>query len=191
VAGRARSRESLADRRARRVAVDDPQVVLDAALRFLEARSRSIAEVRRRLASAGYRSDLVDGTVDHLLALGVLDDAAFARAWVGSRDRARPRGESALREELRLKGIDAAVIAAVLEERRLDVAGDGASADEAAAGRVLERHARALARIEDPRARRQRAYAILARNGFDPAVSARMAARSSIGAGPDADEAEA
>jgi len=32
---------------------------------------------------------------------------------------------------------------------------------------VLERHASALARVTDPRARRQRAYALLARSGFD------------------------
>jgi hypothetical protein len=31
----------------------------------------------------------------------------------------------------------------------------------------LERHANALARITDPRTRRQRAYALLARSGFD------------------------
>ena len=40
----------------------------------------------------------------------MLDDEAFARAWVESRDRARPRGERAIREELRLKGVDRTVI---------------------------------------------------------------------------------
>ena len=50
---------SPADRRAAKAAVDDPQVVLEAAARFLETRSRSVAEVRRRLMTAGYRSELV------------------------------------------------------------------------------------------------------------------------------------
>jgi hypothetical protein len=40
-------------------------------------------------------------------------------------------------------------------------------ADADAARRLLERHASALARVVDPRTRRQRAYALLARNGFD------------------------
>ena len=40
-------RESLAERRERRAAVDDPALVLEAAARFLEVRSRSVAEVRR------------------------------------------------------------------------------------------------------------------------------------------------
>ncbi len=101
-----RSSRTYAERRAERAEVDDPQVVLEAAARFLEARSRSVTEVRRRLTTAGYRPELVDGAIARLLDLGVLDDEAFARAWVESRDRARPRGERAIRDELRLKGVD-------------------------------------------------------------------------------------
>jgi regulatory protein len=190
IAERRARRESIADRRARHAAVDDPQVVLDAALRFLEARSRSVAEVRRRLSSAGYRADLVAAAVDRLLALGMLDDQTFARAWVESRDRARPRGEQALRQELRLKGIDPATIDEVLARRRLETGTGDSGADEAAAERLLERHARTLARIEDPRARRRRAYGILARHGFEPTVAARVAARVSIGTTTDAEAFE-
>ena len=46
-----------------------------------------------------------------MLITGYLDDAAFARTWVESRDRARPRGESALRRELTLKGMARPVFA--------------------------------------------------------------------------------
>ena len=158
--------KSLAERRAQRAEIDDPAVVLEAALRFLEARARSEAEVRRRLTSAGYRSDLVDGAVVRLAELGILDDEAFARAWVESRDRARPRGERALRRELSLKGIDRDVQDEVLDDRR----DEDADVDLEAARRLLARNARSLDRVADPRARRQRAYALLARNGFDPDV---------------------
>ena len=116
MAGR-RSR-SYTERRAERAAIDDPQVVLEAAAHFLEARSRSVTEVRRRLTHAGYRADLVDGATARLRELGVLDDEAFARAWVESRDRARPRGERAIREELRSKGIERATVDLVMSERR-------------------------------------------------------------------------
>jgi regulatory protein len=177
-----RRRESFAESRERRAAVDDPAVVLEAAARFLEARARSVAEVRRRLSTAGYRPELVDGAITRLTELGMLDDATFARAWIESRDRARPRGERALSEELRVRGVDRTVIIAALEVRRTTAsdAGEDAvpSADEAAAERLLARHARALERVADPRARRQRAYALLARNGFDPGVCATMSARS-------------
>jgi regulatory protein len=160
----ARRRESFAEQRERRGAVDDPELVLAAALRFLEARARSVAEVRRRLTQAGYQPALVDGAIARLIDLGMLDDAAFARSWIESRDRARPRGERALRQELRLKGLDGELVDEALGER----GAEGADVDELAAERVLERHAAALGRVADPRARRQRAYALLARNGFDP-----------------------
>jgi regulatory protein len=172
-----RRQESYAERRERRAAVDDPQVVLDAAARFLEARSRSVAEVRRRLTTAGYQPALVDGAIVRLTELGMLDDETFARHWVESRDRARPRGERAIREELRQKGIDRAVVDDVLAERA-DAATDAgtASADRGAAERLIARHARALGRVPDPRQRRQRAYALLARNGFDPETCREVAA---------------
>ena len=190
-----RRRESFAEKRERRAAVDDPAVVLEAAARFLEARARSIGEVRRRLTSAGYQADLVEGAITRLGELGMLDDEAFARAWVESRDRARPRGERALADELRLRGVDRAVIVAALGERReASVAATAdqddevaPSADEAAATRLLERNSRLLARVADPRARRQRAYALLARNGFDPSVCAALAARVVEAPEPDAD----
>ena len=170
-----RRRETFAERRERRAAVDDPAVVLAAATRFLEARSRSVAEVRRRLTTAGYRTELIDGAITRLGDLGILDDEGFARSWVESRDRARPRGERALRDELRLKGIDRAIVDQVLDERRV-VEGDGSAPDREAAERLLARNARALDRIPDARKRRERAYALLARNGFDPEICREVAA---------------
>jgi hypothetical protein len=38
----------------------------------------------------------------------------------------------------------------------------------------MTRHAAALRRVIDPRARRQRAYGLLARNGFDPEIAMRV-----------------
>jgi len=180
-------RESFAERRERRAAVEDPQVVLEAAGRFLEARPRSIAEVRRRLGGAGYRGELVEGAIAKLLEFGVLDDQSFARTWVESRDRARPRGERAIRQELGLKGIERETIELVLGERRESAlasastseTGDEAAAptaDRAAADRLLAKNRRALDRVADPRQRRQRAYALLGRHGFDPETCREVAA---------------
>ena len=197
---RPRRSQTAVERRAERAEISDPSLVLEAALRFLEARQRSAAEVRRRLLIHGYRQDLVEGAIDRLLELGMLDDAAFAQAWVESRDRARPRGERALRRELGLKGVDRAVVDDVLADRvdRAEaLAGDAAAAghaadtgraaddsavremsadpDTEAAYRLIARHARALERVADPRARRQKAYALLARNGFDADVCREVA----------------
>jgi regulatory protein len=185
-----RRHEGFAEKRERLGAVDDPAIVLEAALRFLEPRQRSVGEVRRRLTSAGYRPELVDGAIERLLALEILDDAAFAKTWVESRDRARPRGERALRRELQVKGVDRAVVDGTMEERRPQPGLDD-DPDLAAAEKLIQRHAAALGRVGDPRKRRQRAYALLARNGFDAeicgTVSARLVSDQSTEDGADLD----
>jgi regulatory protein len=167
---RRRGPRSLKTIRAERAEIDDPTLVMGAALRYLESRARSTAEVRGRLVLHGYRPDLVENCLTRLTELGMLDDDAFARQWVESRDRARPRGERALRRELAQKGIDRATADNTLAERDVD----RPDADAAAARRLLERHASALARVPDPRARRQRAYALLARNGFDSELASEL-----------------
>jgi len=164
-----RRQKSLEARRAEHAEADS-SVVLEACLQFLEARARSASEVRRRLLLRGYRADLVEGAIERLTELGMIDDAAFAKAWIESRDRARPRGERALRQELARKGIDRAIADQALTERETD----RPDADADAAQRLLDRHASALARAPDPWARRQRAYALLARNGFDPEIAASL-----------------
>ena len=78
----------------------------------------------------GYRAALVDEVVVRLTDLRYLDDEAFARAWVESRDRARPRGEHALRRELQLKGVDRALVDEVLDRRRGDGADDAAASGD-------------------------------------------------------------
>ena len=168
-------------RRAARAQIVDPAAVMDAAAAFLAVRPRSVAETRRRLRHLGYREALVEQVVTHLVEMGYLDDAAFARAWLESRDRARPRGEAALRRELTLKGVAHDVVADALEERDALAERDHVSAsrpaDLAAAGRLLERKATALSREPDQRKRHAKAYALLARNGFDPEICREVAAR--------------
>ncbi len=146
----------------------------------------------------------MEEVIGRLQALGYLDDEAFARAWLGSRDRSRPRGRAALRRELQLKGLGAELVDAALEDRDREAAATltrfvppdsglasgqqrvPVSADHAAALRLLERKHATLDREQDPRKRRQRAYALLARNGFDPGVC--MEATSEFLADADAED---
>jgi len=170
-------RPSIEERRARRADIDDPDVVMEGAAAFLAVRPRSVAETRRRLRHLGYRHDLIEQVVERLIALGYLDDEAFARAWIESRDRARPRGEPALRRELALKGVERETVGRLLQERGAapvdgDVSDGISSPDRAAAEQLIERRRAALMREADPRKRRQKAYALLARNGFDPGTCA-------------------
>jgi regulatory protein len=181
--------------------VEDPDVVLNAAARFLELRSRSVDEMRRHLTAANYPAELVERAVGRLQELGMLDDRAFGRAWVESRDRSRPRGEQALRRELHLKGLDRELIAEILAQRAGEIGLDDADgigrsgfvepgAETRAAEKLLSRRAIALGRIADPRKRRQQAYALLARNGFGPGICREVSARFVDRGMGDADPAD-
>ncbi len=85
------------------------------ALRFLRERPRSTQEIRTRLG----REDLEPDTIEALLAdfteQGLLNDADFAKAWVGSRAGLRPKGVFLIRRELREKGVDDAFVDAALD----------------------------------------------------------------------------
>ena len=141
---------------------------MEAAAQFLAVRPRSISETSRRLRHLGYPDALVDDVLDQLVVLGYLDDAGFAQAWVQSRDRSKPRGEMALRRELAVKGVPREVVADVLANRSETANGSHPESDAARA--LLGRKRAALEREADPIRRRQKVYALLARNGFDPQV---------------------
>jgi SOS response regulatory protein OraA/RecX len=156
---------------------------MEAAATFLSVRSRSVDETRQRLRHLGYPPALCDQVVDRLVEMRYLDDLEFARAWVESRDRARPRGTVALRRELQLKGIADDTINAVLAQREqaaVERSEPGheevRDADREAARKLIARRSSTLRREADPRRRRQRAYALLARNGFAPDVCHEVAA---------------
>ncbi len=139
---------------------------MDAAVALLAIRSRSVAETSERLVRQGYPGPLVEGVVTRLIEMNYLDDQDFARAWVESRDRARPRGTQGLRRELALKGVPREIVDSVIAERAESAAGE--DPDLAAASALLQRKRASLEREPDVRKRQQKSYALLARNGFDP-----------------------
>ncbi|MFV2064244.1 MAG: regulatory protein RecX [Chloroflexota bacterium] len=180
-------REAAARRRARRAEIEDASIVMEAAATFLAVRQRSVEETRRRLNHLGYPTALCDEVVDRLIELAYLDDRAFPKAWVGSRDRTRPRRQPALRRELQSKGVPDDTIHEVVAERAEAAArsaaldaddgqGRAADAEEIVARRLVERRSAVLGRELDPRRRRQKAYALLARSGFSPDVCRDVAA---------------
>ena len=97
--------------------------------------------------------------LERLAQHGYLNDAEFARFWVENRERFRPRGSRALRQELRQKGVDEKTAAAALAE--LDPADS--------AFRAAESQARRLADLanSDARSFRQKLSGYLMRRGFD------------------------
>lgn len=159
---------------------------MEVAARFLATRPRTRWEVERRLRRAGVADAVLEGTLERLVALGYVDDVAFARWWGEQRDRHAPRGQRLLEAELRRSGVPREVIEAYRDEHRSP---DRAPEDEALPGTEEDRARDALARHlrgrpvpSDPKAR-QRIGAYLVRRGFDPdTVRATLRA---VGAGPD------
>jgi len=85
-----------------------------AAERLVGARMRSEQELRRRLKDKEYPEDIIDETIATFTRVGLIDDRAFAEAFVRDRLRLRPRAASLLRRELRQRGIAKDIIDDVL-----------------------------------------------------------------------------
>jgi regulatory protein len=156
---------------------------MEAAAQFLAARPRSVSETNKRLVRQGYPAPLVEHVVTRLIEMHYLDDEEFARAWVESRDRARPRGEQGLRRELALKGVPREIVDSVIAKREESAAGE--DSDLAAATALLARKRASIEREPDLNKRRQKVYALLARSGFDPdtcrtAVNAELSRNSAL-----------
>jgi regulatory protein len=88
----------------------------DAALRYLDYRPRSQAELKQRLARRGFDSDTIEATIARLKELGLVDDLAFARFWQENRQAFSPRSRWLLRRELKQKGVADEVIERVVAD---------------------------------------------------------------------------
>jgi regulatory protein len=129
---------------------------MKSALRLLSYRPRSEREIRDRLARKGIRPEIRDATVSRLRETGLIDDEAYARTFVESRDRTSPRARRLIAAELRTKGVGRHVV----EEATAEVD------DRAAAYRAAARRARSLTRVSFAEFRR-RLGDFLVRRGFD------------------------
>ena len=127
--------------------------------RLLKLRPRSTQEIRDRLLQKNYPAQVVEQVVSELAAMGVLDDDAFAKAWVRWRLSGRPVGLRKLAQELRLKGIDKDTAGRYLAEAREEY-------DELVVVRVLAgdrvRFYKGLPLLK----RRKRLFDYLLRRGF-------------------------
>jgi regulatory protein len=80
-----------------------------AALRFLNIRPRSIAELKEKLEIKGFSSAEIETTLHDLIASKLLDDRAFTKSWINYR-LARPFGFRRIIQELKGKGIHQEII---------------------------------------------------------------------------------
>jgi len=138
----------------------------DAALRLLAVRARSAQELRTRLRRKGYEDDLIAETLAALARSGLLDDAAFAQAWVRHRTTGASLGRNRIATELRQKGVERETTAEALAE----------VTEEDEYARALEWARRKLPSLrgEDDRAVRRKLSAALARRGYGWDICSRV-----------------
>jgi regulatory protein len=149
----------------------DAAAAMEIALRFLGTRPRTRHELILRLRRSSAPEPVIDATLDRLVELGYVDDAAFARWWGEQRDRHAPRGRRMLEAELRQRGVPRDVIEAYRaehEETERSPEDEGLPSTDAERARdALERHLRGRPVPDDPKALR-RIGMFLMRRGFDP-----------------------
>ena len=72
----------------------------------LTGQARSRSELAGKLAAKGVPDELAARLLDRFEEVGLVDDQAFARAWVQSRQPGKGLARRALAQELRRKGVD-------------------------------------------------------------------------------------
>jgi regulatory protein len=95
---------------------DTSEVAYLKGLRFLGVRSRSEAEIQRKLSEQGFEPAVVEATLQRLKVNGYIGDEKFAKEWVENRSTFRPRGKRLMALELRQKGVPDDAIEKALAE---------------------------------------------------------------------------
>lgn len=132
----------------------------------LTGQPRSRAELSTRLARRNVPAEVAERLLDRFEEVGLVDDQAFARAWVQSRQPGRGLARRALAQELRRKGVEDEVARIALDE--VD------PADELESARTLvRRRLRGCVGLPRDTAAR-RLTGLLARKGHPPGLCYRV-----------------
>jgi len=114
----------------------------------------------------GVPAEAVEAVLSRFTDAGLIDDAAFARAWVESRHYSRGLSRRSLSAELRRQGVQS-------EEIREAVDALDPEQEVATARRLVERKM-ASTRGQPPETRVRRAASLLARKGYPPGLAFRL-----------------
>ncbi|MEU6369254.1 recombination regulator RecX [Streptomyces sp. NPDC046931] len=125
---------------------------------------------RKQLADALRKREIPEEAAEEVLSrfeeVGLIDDGAFADAWVESRHHGRGLGRRALAQELRTKGVDSALIDEAVGQ--LD-----AEQEEATARELVARKLRSTRGLDRDK-RLRRLAGMLARKGYPEGMALRV-----------------
>ncbi len=139
------------------------QKALDRALNYLSFRPHSREEVRRYLRKKETPPELIDGVLERLGRMDLINDESFATFWIESRERFSPKGAQAIKNELRMKGVERDVVDEMVSDEQ----------DDELALRAARKKAQQLVRQPDIdfNTFRTRLGPFLQRRGFSYSVS--------------------
>jgi regulatory protein len=147
---------------------DERNRAFDRAVNFLSYRPRRRVEVERYMRGKSIDESVTADVIARLERANYLDDEAFARFWLENRERFKPRGQRALRHELRQKGVGDEIITQVLRE--VD--------DEASAWHAVEARLSRWANLPAEEFRKK-VVGYLSRRGFDYSTISRTLEKAS------------
>ena len=158
---------------------DDPEArARQICLRLLTLTPRTRAQLSDALRKRGIPDTVAAGVLDRYTDVGLIDDAAFARAWVESRHYSRGLAGRALAAELKQRGVDSGEIRDAIEEL--------GPAAEVSTARKLVAQRLAGTRGEPAQARTRRLAGMLARKGYPPGLAFRVIREAMEAEGADA-----
>lgn len=134
-------------------------------LQLLAVRPRTRAELATALRRRGVDEQVAAEVLDRYSDVGMIDDAAFARAWVSSRHQGRGLARRALGSELRRRGVDTGIIGEALEQVDPE-------AEAATARALVDRKLRTT--TGEPATIVRRLVGMLARKGYPPGLAYRV-----------------
>ncbi|WP_369375925.1 recombination regulator RecX [Streptomyces sp. cg36] len=139
---------------------------------------------RRQLADALKKREIPDEVAEEVLSrfeeVGLINDAAFADAWVESRHHGRGLARRALARELRTKGVDAAVVDEAVGQ--LD-----SEQEEETARELVARKLRSTRGLDRDR-RIRRLASMLARKGYPEGMALRVVRQALEAEGESGDD---
>jgi regulatory protein len=147
--------------------VGDPEAqARQVCLRLLAIAPRTRTQLAQALRRHGIPAEAAETVLARFTDVGLIDDAAFARAWVESRHYSRGLSRRSLSAELRRQGIETDEIREAVDT--LD------PEQEVATARRLVEQKMAGTRGQPPEVRVRRAAGTLARKGYPPGLVFRL-----------------
>ena len=156
---------------------DPESVARGICLRALTGAPKTRQQLADLLATRGIPDEAAEAVLDRFTEVGLIDDAAYARAWVSSRQAGRGLARRALSAELRAKGVDPEVAAEAVEAVDDDD-------EREAARRLVARKVGAMSRLDRATATR-RLMGMLARKGYNGGLAAAVIREALDGASAD------